>query len=231
MVNNNKKKTVLITGGSGGLGLAIAHKLISVDLEVALTDEWSNPNLPAPFFDCDIRKSEEIQELYNWTMAQIGIPDVLILNAGVGIKEKLYEGDPEKWQNVFDVNVMGALRCIRAFVPQMLDNTGQIIFISSVSAFQPHEYGGVYSASKTALEILAETLRMETLPNLKVTIISPGSIDTNFFTNQLAGGSEHHKTLPKMTPEAVAEDVLYCIKNAKNRGLNKIISRPSAQQF
>lgn len=231
MASEKPKRTVLITGGTGGIGLAIAKKLIDSDFDVALTDIKKKRSVPGLFYHCDIRRPRHIRHLYNWVINKVGVPDVLILNAGVGIKEKLAEGDPEKWQKVFDVNVMGALRCLRAFVPQMLEKNGHIIFISSVSVNQPHEYGGIYTASKTALEVIAETLRIETLPDLHITTISPGAIDTNFFKNQAAGASGDDARLPKIKPEEIAEDVLYCINKTNNRSINKIITRPLAQKF
>lgn len=89
---------------------------------------------------------------------------------------------------IIDLNVMGALRCIRAFVPAMLEReNGHIVFISSVSASQPHPYGGIYSAAKTALEVIAETLRQETLPHLNVTVVSPGVTNTNFLLMRFRG--------------------------------------------
>lgn len=181
MSNPTSFPSVLITGGAGGLGVAMSKKLIAENCKVAITDIEKNKKNPALFYRCDIRKKRQIDHLYTWVIKNIGVPDVLILNAGVGIKEKLTEGDPEKWQKVMDVNLMGALRCLRAFVPQMLEKKkGHIIFISSVSANQPHTYGGIYSASKTALDVIADTLRMETLSFLHVTTISPGATDTGF---------------------------------------------------
>src|SRR5699024_3008853 len=141
----DKNRTVLITGGTGGIGTAISDRLINSHYKVILTDQVKKNDSSAPFFKCDIRNPHQIDEFYNWVSKDFGIPNVLILNAGIGLKEKLTEGDPEKWQEVFEVNLMGTLRIIRAFTPQMLERkTGQIIFISSVSANQPHPYGGIY---------------------------------------------------------------------------------------
>jgi len=228
----DKNRTVLITGGTGGIGTAISDRLINSHYKVILTDQVKKNDSSAPFFKCDIRNPHQIDEFYNWVSKDFGIPNVLILNAGIGLKEKLTEGDPEKWQEVFEVNLMGTLRIIRAFTPQMLERkTGQIIFISSVSANQPHPYGGIYSASKTALNVIAETLRLECTPHLQITTICPGSVETEFFKNQLAGASEEDRELPKINPQQIADDVLYCIRQSANRTINKIITRPIGQLF
>src|SRR5699024_7335733 len=97
------QKTVLVTGGATGLGNEIAVKLQNADFQVATVDvNKGNQNFPA--FQCDLTFSLNVDQLFEWTLKTIGLPDVLILNAGVGIQEKLSEGDPEKWQRVFDVN-------------------------------------------------------------------------------------------------------------------------------
>jgi NADP-dependent 3-hydroxy acid dehydrogenase YdfG len=212
--------------------MAIKNKFNSNHIKVALTDIIIPTGITSPFLECDIRDAKQIEYLYQWVNNIIGVPDILVLNAGVGIKEKLYEGDPEKWQTVFDTNVMGTLRCIRAFVPGMLERkSGHIVFVSSVSANQPHIYGGIYCASKTAIDIIAETLRLETLPYLSVTTISPGATDTDFFENQIAGASDEYKTCDLIDPTEIAEDVYYAINNNQSRSINKIITRPLIQKF
>jgi len=227
-----KKQTVLITGGTGGIGSAIAKKLDSSEFYILLTDLQNKNSISADFFPCDLRKPEEIQQLYDWIIKNYEIPKILILNAGLGIKEKISEGDPEKWQKVFDVNLMGTLRCLRAFLPEILANkNGHIIFISSVAANQTFEYGGIYSASKTALEIIAETLRIENISNLQVTTISSGAVNTDFFKNQLAGFSEKDYSEEMLNPEEIANTVYWCIKNTENQQINKIVVRPKKQKF
>lgn len=224
-------RTSLVTGGAGGIGTAIKKKLDSKGIHTLLTDISEQTSASDLFFECDVRNPRHIENLYQWVKSNIGVPDILVLNAGVGIKETLFEGDPEKWQRVFDTNVMGALRCLRAFVPEMLERKkGHVVFISSVSAHKPFKYGGVYAASKSALEIIAETLRLETLPHLSVTTISPGATDTGFFKNQLAGASED-KEFDLMDPMDIAEDVFYAISRKASRGINNIVTRPLSQQF
>ena len=232
MKENPRHKTALITGGSGGIGMAIAKKFVSNNIHILLIDTTEPAKDSFPFFQCDLRKPEQIDRLFNWVKQEMEMPDILVLNAGVGIKEKLSEGDPEKWQQVVDVNIMGHLRCIRAFVPQMLERgNGHVIFVSSVASNQPHIYGGVYSATKTALDMIAETLRLETLPHLKVTVISPGAIETDFFKHQLAGFSDADLEMPMMDPKEVAEDVFYAISKEGKGVINRIITRSIEQQF
>ena len=228
-------ETALITGGSNGIGLAIANLFSKNKIKVAVADveAYKGEDSNILYKKCDVSKGNQIDELYSWTTNNMGHPEVLVVNAGRGIREKLTEGDPEKWQRIIDINLMGSLRCIRAFVPGMLERKkGHIIFISSVAAGQPHPYGGIYSAAKTALEVVAETLRLETLPHLKVTVVSPGITDTGFFSNQLSGNhSIEDLEMGAITAEEIAEDVFYAISKKKGTSINKIITRPIAQSF
>lgn len=225
---------ILITGGTSGIGAAIAKKFRDQKWKVLIADlkEPKDDN-ELNFCRTDVSSAKDIQGLYKCAKEKIGVPDVLVINAGKGIRERLAEGDPEKWQEVINTNLMGALRCIRAFVPEMLERkSGNVVFISSVAANQPHEYGGIYSATKTALDIIAETLRLETLPHLNITVISPGITDTKFFKNEISGDiSIDELNMGSIAPEEIAEDVFYAVGKRKNTSINKIITRPVKQSF
>lgn len=227
-------KIAVVTGGSSGIGRAIAEKLHKEGVKVVVADINEGENKSGILFrKCDVSSGEDIDELYSWVQDKVGKPTILILNAGQGIREKLTEGDPEKWQKVLQTNLMGPLRAIRSFVPDMLEmKKGNVVFISSVSANQPHPYGGIYSASKTALDMVAETLRLETLPHVNVTIVSPGIVDTKFFENEMSGDSSIEEMgMGAISPEEIAEDVWYTLNKKEGTSINKIITRPTLQNF
>lgn len=228
-------KTAIVTGGSSGIGRAIVKKLTEEGIKVAAADIKEGPEKGQAFYrQCDVTMGEDVDDLYAWYQEKFhNSPDILVLNAGQGIKEKLTEGDPEKWQRIINTNLMGPLRFIRSFVPDMLKNKkGSIVFISSVSANQPHEYGGIYTASKTALEVVAETLRLETMPYLRVLVISPGIVSTPFFENQLAGSSSiGDMDTGSITAEEIADDVWYALNKKGGTSINKIVTRPTNQVF
>ncbi|WP_424492884.1 SDR family oxidoreductase [Salinimicrobium sp. GXAS 041] len=234
MSQESSAKIAIVTGGSSGIGKAITRKLAKEGVKVIVADLHSGENIPNIHFQrCDVSKAQDIDDLYAWVNENVGKPDILILNAGQGIQKKLAEGDPEKWQKIINTNLMGPLRTIRSFVPGMLEKKqGNVVFISSVSANQPHPYGGIYSASKTAVEVIAETLRLETLPYLNVTVVSPGIVDTAFFTNQFSGNSTIEEMgMGAISPEEIAEDVWYALSKKPGTAINKIITRPILQNF
>lgn len=235
MNNNSSSKLAIVTGGSSGIGKAIAKKLAEENLKVIVADvaeaDFEEENIT--FRHCDVTSGNEIDELFGWVTSTFGHPDILILNAGQGIQEKLTDGDPEKWQKVIHTNLMGPLRMIRSFSPKMLEEEkGNIVFISSVSANQPHPYGGVYAASKTALEVVAETLRLETLPHINVTVVSPGIVATRFFEHQISGNhTVEDFGMGSISPEEIAEDVWYALNKRSGTSINKIVTRPTLQTF
>ena len=141
----------MISGGHSGIGRAIAKKLQALGVHTAVADIEPIP-IAAPnifSFTCDITQASAIDQLYQDVNKTMGTADILISNAGQGIHEKLTEGDPEKWKKVIELNLLGALRLVRAFVPGMLAaGAGDVVFISSVSAGQAYPYGGIYAATK-----------------------------------------------------------------------------------
>lgn len=230
-----KGRKALISGGASGIGRAIAAKLVQEEVATAVADLHLTGELPpsAHAFQCNVADAPDVDALFANVQANLGTPDILICSAGRGIHEKLTEGDPEKWKAVIETNLLGALRMIRAFVPDMLQaGFGDVVLISSVSAGQAYTYGGVYAATKAALEVVAETLRLEVLPILRVTVIAPGITDTSFFENTISG---FHTAADigygAMSPEAVADAVLYALRQPEGVSVNRLTIRPTAQPF
>lgn len=228
-------RRALISGGHSGIGLAIANKLQKAGVLTAVADIAPKPESAADIFSfsCNITQAAAINQLYQDVHNAIGAPDILISNAGQGIHEKLTEGDPEKWKQVIELNLLGALRLVRAFVPGMLAaGAGDVVFLSSVSAGQAFPYGGIYAATKSALETVAETLRLETLPTVRVITIAPGVTDTNFFNNTISGfHTAEDIGYGALTPQTVADAVLYALCQPPEVSVNHITLRPSLQPF
>lgn len=226
------KKIAVITGGSSGIGNAIANKLLTTGYTVINAD-INAPEIDseAGFVYCDITDPSQISMLYQYVKSHHGIPDVLISNAGQGIHEKLTEGDPEKWQTVMDINFMGAMRFVRAFVPEMMEKKeGDIFFISSIASAQPYTYGGIYTASKAALNIAAKTLQMEVADALRVCILYPGVVDTPFFENMV--GSNHTVEdigVGSIPPEQLANFISYALLLPKDIHIPEIKILPGKQ--
>lgn len=222
-------RVAVVTGGGSGIGLAALKHLERLGA-VAVPADLRLPEGGEP---TDVSRAADVQALFDRVQQAYGGADILVVAAGQGIHERLAEGDPEAWARVIDTNVMGALRAIRAFVPGMLARgAGEVVVISSVSAQRPHAWGGVYAASKAALEAIAEALRLEVQPTVRVTTIALGVVDTPFF-ERMIGGDQTPESLGwgALAPEEVAEAVAFAVTRPPGVAVNQLTLRPAAQPF
>ena len=228
-------KKAVVSGGGSGIGQAIADRLASKNVLTAIADLKLPSSYPTNIhpFTCDVSSAPDVDALYAGVQEMVGTPTILICSAGRGIHEKLTEGDPEKWQQIINTNLLGTLRMIRAFVPGMLeDGEGDVVLISSVAAGKSYEYGGVYAATKSAIEVIAETLRLEVLPKVRVTVVSPGVTDTAFFKNTVSGfHTPEDIGYGALSAGAVADAVIYALEQPQHVSVNNVTIRPTAQPF
>lgn len=223
---------VVVTGGQSGIGAALVKKFHQTGNLVAHIDKAAEPSEENIFgLRGDVRKRSDVNEFYTFVKKKLDVPDTLILNAGQGIHERLSEGDPEKWQQIIDLNLTGALRILRAFLPEMLQRkSGNVVFISSVAADHPYEYGGIYAATKAAINVIAETLRLETLPHIRVLNVQPGVVDTPFFNRTISGNQSVESIgWGAIQPEDLAELVFETLNRPAHLTVNNIVVRPSGQ--
>lgn len=224
-------RKAVITGGSSGIGKSIIHKFSEAGIETAAADLNSATNLPGYLFQVDLTDAGQIERFIADVKDVMGPPDILVCNAGRGIHEKLTEGDPDSWEKIFQLNVFSTFRLIRAFVPEMGKQTpGDVVFISSVSSNHAYTYGGIYTATKAAIDQLAETLRLEVQPDVRITVVHPGVVNTDFFKNMVSGTQTPEEIgWGALHPDHVAESVLFAVSQSEEVMLNNIVMRPVAQ--
>lgn len=191
-------KVVLITGGSSGIGKAIGEFLLQNNCIVYGTsrnpENYSNSNFP--LLELDVRNNENITSCINELIQKEGKIDVLINNAGVGITGAIEEIPSDEILNNFQTNLFGPIEMMKAVLPQMrLQHSGLIINITSIAAYMGLPYRGIYSASKGALELITEALRMEVKSfGIMITNVAPGDFATN-----IASG-RYHAPLQEKSP-------------------------------
>lgn len=186
-----RQKIVLITGGSSGIGRSIGLYLQSKGYKVFGTTRNLENYLDFSDFqliELDVRDNASIERAINNLIASEGFLDVLINNAGIGITGPIEETPEAEIKKTFDTNFYGPINVARVVLPQMRkQNSGLIINITSIAGYMGLPYRGIYSASKGALELLTEALRMETKDfGIKVTNLAPGDFATN-----IAAGRYH----------------------------------------
>ncbi|MDX1665469.1 MAG: SDR family NAD(P)-dependent oxidoreductase, partial [Candidatus Promineifilaceae bacterium] len=149
-----KDRTAVVSGGSSGIGLAAARVMAEAGAVVTSADLNPPPEKDAgviAFRRTDVTRAADVRALAEQRAGERAV-DLLVLSAGRGIHQRLPEGDPETWQAIVEINFLGALRLVRAFVPAMIAaGRGDVVFISSVAAEKAYSWGGVYAASKAAL--------------------------------------------------------------------------------
>lgn len=183
-------KVVLITGGSSGIGKAMGEFLAAKGFTVYGTSR--NPenytNSKFPLIALDVRDGVAITSAVNEVIQKAGRIDVLVNNAGVGITGPLEEIPAAEIKNNFETNLFGPIELMKAVLPQMRkQGSGLIINITSIAGYMGLPYRSVYSASKGALELITEGLRMEVKQfGIHITNIAPGDFATN-----IAAGRYH----------------------------------------
>src|SRR6478736_1316416 len=176
-------KVVLITGGSSGIGKSIGNFLHQKGFTVYGTSR--NPEKVTgsvfPLVALDVRNSESIKSAVAEVIGLSGRIDVLINNAGVGITGPLEEIPASEIKNNFETNLFGPIEMMKAVLPQMRSQkSGLIINVTSIAGYMGLPYRGVYSASKGALELITEALRMEVKSfGINITNVAPGDFATN----------------------------------------------------
>src|SRR5699024_6607267 len=180
-------KTVFITGGSSGIGRAIGEFLTEKGHSVFGTSR--NPDKIKdsifPLIQLDVTNPESIRMAVQELMKKVDRIDVLINNAGVGITGPIEETPEEEMKYAFETNLFGPINVAKEIIPYMRkQGSGHIINITSIAGYMGLPYRGIYSASKAALEITMEAMRMEIL---QFGIVMSNVAPSDFATNIAAG--------------------------------------------
>lgn len=187
-----KDKVALITGGSVGIGLAIAHGLAEEGAHVVIcargeerakseaTEIANKYGGKALGIKTDVTNPDDIQKLINTVQGSFGGLDILINNAGTGSEETILEALDERWQYYWDLHVMAAVRLSRGFAPIMLERGGGVVLNNaSICATQPLYYEPIYNTTKAALVMFSKCLANELIPfNIRVNTVNPGLVLT-----------------------------------------------------
>lgn len=212
-------KVVLITGGSSGIGKSIGEFLHHKGFVVYGTSR--NPeqvlNSVFPLVSLDVRNVDSIQAAIAKIIAASGRLDIVINNAGVGITGPLEEIPTVEIKNNFETNFFGPIEVMKAVLPQMRSQkSGLIINITSIAGYMGLPYRSVYSASKGALELITEALRMEVKSmGIDITNVAPGDFATN-----IASGRFHAPLINDSAYEIPYGNTLKLMDEHVNSGSN-----------
>ncbi len=212
-------KVVLITGGSSGIGKSIGEYLHQKGFTVYGTSR--NPdrilNSIFPLIPLDVRNPDSIKQAVENVIKNSGGLDIVINNAGVGITGPLEEIPTAEIRNNFETNFFGPIEVIKAVLPQMrAQKSGLIINITSIAGYMGLPYRSIYSASKGALELITESLRMEVKSmGIQITNVAPGDFATN-----IASGRFHAPLIKNSAYEIPYGNTLNLMNKHVNSGSN-----------
>lgn len=210
-------KVAIITGASRGIGRATALAFARADAKVVLASRTQHDLETAAnlirtdggevlVVPTDVTRAATVEILVNRTLETYGQIDILVNNAGTGVFEMIVDSDPEVWNQVVASNLKSTYLCSKYVLPSMLARqSGQIINVLSIAAKVAFKASSAYCAAKAGAlaftKVLAEEVRGE---NIRVTAVSPGSVDTPFW-DKIDG---HPDLSLMLKPEHVAETIL-----------------------
>ena len=240
---NIEQKRIVITGGTTGIGRAIADLLVSLggrvftfgrdsrDLESAFVDIRSKyPGCEIHGVPADITKKEDIEMILDMIDSDLGGIDILINNAAIGA-DGITESNYEDSKYIIDTNIMGYLTFCEEAVKRMKEQkSGHIVNIGSMSAEVQEESGTVYVATKAAIRGFTGAMRKEINPlGIKVSLIEPGSVSSDM---QPGSKEEHQEQIEKMEmleANDIAMSVLFCLAQHERCDIVSLQIRPHLQ--
>jgi NADP-dependent 3-hydroxy acid dehydrogenase YdfG len=225
-------KVALVTGASRGIGAAVAHSLASDGVHLGLASRSGDDlgiegAVAAP---CDVRRPGDLESLAAATAERFGGIDILVANAGVGAYGPFLDLPPDQLEEMIDVNVKGTLYAVRATLPYLLkSDAADIVTLASEAGRRGLPFEAVYCASKFAQVGFTRALDHELRENgVRCTNVCPGGVATDF-----AMGRGRTPEMPElegmMTPEDVAEVVLFVLTRPRNHRILETAFRPVAE--
>ena len=243
-----KDQVILITGASSGIGAACARafaeartKLVLVarrrdrleQLADGLNQEFASKT---HLLQLDVRDRSQVEAALQSLPEPWGNIDILVNNAGLsrGL-DKLYEGDVQDWEEMIDTNIKGLLYVTRSVVPGMVARgRGHVVNIGSIAGHQTYPNGNVYCGTKAAVRAISEGLKQDLLGTLvRVSSVDPGLVETEFSQVRFHGDTERagkvYQGLMPLTPEDVADVVLFCATRPAHVNVSEVLLLPTDQ--
>jgi len=227
-----------VTGGSRGIGFAVAGSLLRSGDAVAVTATSAGRADDAArelaklhdatdrvlALTCDVRDAASVEAAMAAAAARFGGIDVLVNNAGVGVGAPVADLPHEEWRRIIDTNLTGVYYCCKAVLPYLrARGGGWIVSLSSLSSKNPFAGGAAYCASKAALNAFSDALMQEVRhDNIRVSCVLPGSVATGFSGRAPGTGGDW-----KLQPEDIAEVVVDLLSHPARSLPSRVEIRPS----
>ena len=237
-----ENKVVVITGASSGIGEGLARRLAACGAAVVLgarrTDRLGTlvtqireAGGKAEFLAVDVTRREDVEALVQLAKSTYGKVDVIINNAGVMPLSNLDRLEVENWERMIDVNIKGVLYGIAAGLPIFqAQKSGHFINVASTGAYRVVPTGAVYCATKFAVRAISDGLRMEVGPDIRVTTLSPGVVESELastITDPDAAAAMVEFRANGLTPDDIARAVVYALEQPRTVDVSELLVRPA----
>ena len=242
------KKIIMITGATAGFGKAIAIRFASNGYDVIITGRrkerlaelekelCASGETKVLSLNFDVRNRKEVADAISGLPENWKNIDILVNNAGLAVGlDHIDTGNIDDWDRMIDTNVKGLLYVTRAVAPLMVArNSGHIFNIGSIAGKENYENGNVYCASKSAVDSLSRSMRIDLIKNnIKVTQIAPGMAETEFamvrFKGDMGKAKNVYKGIDALTADDIADVIFYCASLPAHVCINDLVITPTQQ--
>lgn len=207
-----RNKTVVITGGSNGIGAACVASFLSEGAKVAVLDVVQAANEAVYFQPCDVSSEKQVQACIRNIISKLGDIDILVNNSGIQRYGSVTETSSKLWDEIMNVNLKSAFLCSHYSIPSMLNKRGGVIInVASVQAFVSQQKVAAYTTSKTALLGLTRSIAVDYSPQIRCVAVCPGTVDTPMLRDAI-----------QQSPDPVA-----VLKECEDMHLMKRIGQPN----
>lgn len=236
---NLENKVATVTGGTRGIGKAIANRLLAEGARVAIcgTRQESvddalgvlTPRERVFGMVADVSQPDDVRSFIGAVKQHFGTVDILVNNAGAGIFRSVADLTPQEWQRMIGINLSGAYYCSHEILPIFRQGGGgDVINIGSLAGKNAFAGGGGYNASKFGLNGFAEAMMLDHRnEGVRVSTIMPGSVDTEFGGTQVRTEGDSDRNAWKIAAEDIAEIVVTMLRMPRRTTISQIEVRPS----
>ena len=241
-------KIILVTGASSGFGKAIATKFAAGGWNVIITgrrkeklDELAkaleaNYGIKTLSLVFDVQDKKAVFDNLQNLPTEWQAINILVNNAGLALGRDSFENaNLDDWETMIDTNLKGLLYVTRAVLPGLINNgKGHIINIGSTAGKEAYEKGNVYCASKTAVDAISQSMRIDLLKHrIKVTVVHPGAAETEFSMVRFKGDEQTAKSVYEgykpLQAEDIADTVHYCANLPEHVCINSVVMTCTSQ--
>ncbi len=235
-------KLAIVTGGSAGIGAATVRQLAAAGFRVVAgarrLDRLRQVTAPAGALalELDVTDGASVASFVAATLGEGAKLDLLVNNAGGALGlDRVEEARDERWEWMFQANVMGTMRMCRALLPALrASGDGHIVNVGSIAGFESYPGGAGYTAAKHAVRTLTRTLRLELLGEpVRVTEVAPGLVETEFSLVRFDGDRERaagvYEGMEPLTAADVAECIVWAATRPSRVNIDELVVRPRDQ--